>query len=185
MYSETVVLAKYHYDKERDLAKFRQYLKEAEHINENGYEVLVLISVKAFVDERDPLKALQYLKRARKVNDGEFTWLYNKAFIYMYLGKFELGYKDYRKLKDITFPGDEAIIDQCLEFNKALIAKEPDKIQCHFILGYLYMNKKCNLPLALEEFDLFINNAKGNRAYDYLVERAVTHKRDIEIKMGL
>jgi hypothetical protein len=104
LYSETVVLAQYHYDKVRDLAKFSQYLKEAEYINENGYEVLVLISVRAFINERDPLKALQYLKRARIVNDGEFTWFYNKAFIYMYLGKFELGYKDYRKLKDITFP---------------------------------------------------------------------------------
>jgi hypothetical protein len=47
------------------------------------------------------------------------------------------------------------------------------------------MNKKCNLPLALEEFDLFIKNAKEKKPYDYLVERGVTHKRDIEIKMSL
>jgi hypothetical protein len=185
MYSETVVLAKYHYDKERDLAKFARYLREAEHANANGYEVLVMNSLKAFVEERDPLKALQFLKRARKVNDGEFTWLYNKAFIYMYLGKFELGYKDYKKLKDLSFPGDEAIIDQCLEFNKALIESEPNKIQCHFILGYLYMNKKCNFPLALEEFDRFIKKAKGIRAYDYLLERAVTYKNEVENKMDL
>lgn len=185
LYLELVLQAMYFYHKKQDFNKFKELLTEAEKLNDKDYTVLVLNSLRAFVIDRDPLKSLQYLRKARRVHEGEYTWLYNKAFIFMYLEKFELGYKDYKRLRGLSFAGEDSIVDQCINFNKELIKNEPDKKQTFFILGYLYFTKKKNLPMALDNFEKFMKDACADSKYDYLCTRAVTYINDIKTKMGL
>ncbi|MHA1372417.1 MAG: hypothetical protein ACTSRA_22175, partial [Promethearchaeota archaeon] len=167
------------------LRKFNKLTAEAEKLYDKDYLILILNSIKAFQIDRNPLKSLQYLKKAKRVSKGEYTWLYNKAFIYMYLEKFELGFKDYKRLREVSFQGEESIVDQCINFNMELLKNEPDKKQSFFILGYLYYVKKKNLPIALENFEKFIKEISSDTKYEYLRKRAVTYLGQIKRKMGL
>jgi len=182
---ELLQQARYFYHIRHDLDKFKKLLAEAEKINEKDYSILVFNSIVAFQHERNPLKSLQYLKKARRVSGDDYTWLYNKAFIYMYLEKFEYGLKDYKRLRGLTFKGEESIVDQCIKFNNELIQNEPDKKQSLFILGYLNYTKRNHLPLALDNFEKFIEETKNETKYEFLHIRAVTYTEEIKNEMGL
>ena len=185
LFLELFFQSKYFYEKKKDLNKFQELLAEAEKISAQDYHVLVLNSVKAFVIDREPLKSLQYLRKASKVNQGDYTWLFNKAFIYMYLEKFEYGDKDYKRLRGLTFPGEEIIVDQCIAFNEELLINESSKKQSLYILGYLQYVKKNNLPLALEKFEEFLSETEENLMFDYLRVRAITYIGEIKKDMKL
>ena len=185
LFLELFLQSKYFYEIKKDLNKFQELLAEAEKVNDKDYHILVLNSVKAFVIDRKPLESLQYLRKASKVHQGDYTWLYNKAFIYMYLEKFEHGDRDYKRLRGLTYPGEEIIVDQCIDFNKELLINEPDKKQSLFILGYLQYVKKNNLPLALEKFEEFLSETRKNSKFDYLRVRAVTYTGEIKKEMEL
>lgn len=46
----------------------------------------------------------------------------------MYIGEYEKGFNDYKKLSDIRFLNEPKIFDECIEYNKNLIEDEPDSI---------------------------------------------------------
>jgi len=185
LHLELVLLAKYYYEKEKNLNKFKEMLAEAEKLNDKDYRVLVLNSLKAFVIDRDPIKSLQYLRKASRVHKGEYTWLYNKAFIYMYLEKYKLGDSDYKRLRRISFPDEKSVVEQCINFNEELLKNEPDKKQSYYILGYLYYIKKKNLPMALDMFEKFIKETKNEEKYEYLFVRAKAYLDEIKTGMGI
>jgi len=173
------------YQIKHDFKNFEKSLAEAEKLNDKAYSILILNSIKAFSIDRNPLEALHYLKKAKGVSKGDYTWLYNKAFIYMYLEKFDLGLKNYKKLRNISFANEESTVNQCIAFNENLLQEEPNKKQSLFILGYLYYTKKNNFPIALEKFEQFIQETKNIKKYDYLRTRAKTYIGEIKKEMQL
>lgn len=182
--AELILQARYFYVK-KDIQKSKELATEAEKIKSGDYKILIFNSILAFQLDRDPLKSLQYLKKARKVSKADYTWLYNKAFIYMYLEKFERGLNDYKRLRGLSFEDEELIVDQCIDFCEELLKNEPDTKQSYFILGYLYYVKKKNLPMALGKFEKFIEETKDEAKYEYLYVRAKTYLDEIKIEMKL
>jgi len=103
----------------------------------------------------------------------------------MYIEEFKESLRLYNKLLEASFQYEELIVDQCIEFNKSLYDNEPDKKQCLFIIGYLYLKKSVNYPMALEYFEKFINDAKKIKKYDLLIYEASLLLNDINDKMKL
>lgn len=121
------------------------------------YNAYLLASNLEFTANQDPVGAIRAIRNARKLARNNLTWLYNKAFLNFYMGRLQQGYQDYFKLRESTFPGEDDTVNQCIGFNVALLEREPDKVQSHFILGYLQYFKKCNLPQALLHFETFLD----------------------------
>jgi len=182
---ELLQKARLYYFIKRDYKETKKLLMEAERFNPNDYSLLIMDSIFYFTIERDPVRAIKYLKRAKKVSFNDFTWLYNKAFLHMYLGKYEKGYKDYRKLAKINhYFGEESIVDQCIEFNNKIYNDE-GREQSLFIIGLLYYIKKRNYPMALEYLEKFYNKNKNEKQYDFLNKRVVHYIQEIKNKMQL
>ena len=183
--SENLWIAKHAYFVRRDIRTANKIIQECLQESEN-YEALILSSIITFKEERDPARSLSLLRRAKKVSRGDFTWLYNKAFILMYLGKFTKGLNDYKKLVRLWFADEQNIVDQCIDFNRELLRLEPDKIQSFFILGYLYYKKKRNFPMALESFETFQEKARADeKTYEPLIAPTSSYLSEIRKQMRL
>lgn len=179
---ETALLAKHRYFIENDVTSARVLLGQ---IIGEQYDALILSAYIAFKDDSNPLESLKLLHRAKRVSRNDFTWLYNKAFLLMYLEKFKLGLKDYKKLANLEFDGENDIVDQCIDFNQGLVGAEPEKIQSLFIIAFLLFRKKLNFPMALEYFEKFRSQASGRSQYSYLLDVSSTYIHEINSQMRL
>ena len=103
----------------------------------------------------------------------------------MYVGKFEKGFNDYKKLTTISFQTEKNIVEECIDFNKQLIEQEQDKKQTLFVLGFLYYKKVGNYPLALDYFERFEIETKGNGEYEYLLKRSATYIGELKKEMEI
>jgi len=166
-----------------DFTSTRKFIYEAESKDNKNYDVLVSIAYFAFNIEKDVSRSLEYLKKASDIGSDDYTWLYNRAFIYMYIGKYEKGFNDYKKLSDIKFLNEPRRVDECIEYNKDLIKVEANKYQLLFILGFLFYFKKRDLMSALNYFKSFKEKACSNRDYDYLCKRVDTYLMEISSKL--
>ncbi len=183
--SEKFLIAQYYYLLKNDITKAKQLIEDCLNIGVNLYDPLILKSFILFKEDRNVFDSIKTLNLASKNANENYTWLYNKAFIFMYIGKFTQAINCYRILSNISFKEEEFIVNQCLAFNLEIFQNEPDKIQCYFILGYLNWKKKLNFPVALENFESFIEKAKPKKDYKYLLNIAINHLQSIESKMSL
>ncbi len=180
---ELLQQARFYYYKKKDFDMAKKLLSKAESIDNRNYDLLIFISLYAFKIEKDIEKSLEYLKKASKVSGRDYTWLYDRAFLYMYTDNYKKGIEDYKKLAKITFSYETPTVDQCIEFDKNLIEAEPNKYQLLFILGYLYYCKKNDLEKALAYFKSFKKKACNNADYRELCIRVDTYINLIEEKI--
>ncbi len=166
---------RYFYIIKKNINKTNSLINEADTINDKYYDILVLKSTISFETTKNMEEAISYTFKAKKVSKSDYTWLYNRAFLYMYNEDFEEGYKDYQKLSQISFIGEDSIVNQCLDFNKNLIENETNFNQGYFILGFLYYKKKNNYKEALTCFQLFLQNTNGINKFVYLNVRVKTY----------
>lgn len=167
---ENFLIAKYYYIYHNDVKKTINHLNKSLDKNPRYYDSLILKSYILFKDFENPKQSLKLLNLAGRYSRNNLTWLYNKAFLFMYLEKFEKGYKIYQKLEKTTFPSEEDVIEQVINFNEQLLRDDKNIIQCHFILGFLYWKKKHNIPIAFEHFEHFMNKSKTDLKYKYLYD---------------
>ena len=172
---ELLQQARLYYYEKKDFAITKKLLSKAESIDNRNYDLLIFISLYSFKIEKDITKSLEYLKKASKVSGIDYTWLYDRAFLYMYIGNYKKGLEDYKKLSKITFTNEPLIVDQCIEFDENLIETEPSKYQLLFVLGYLYYYKKNDLKKALFYFKSFKEETCDNPDYHELCTRANTY----------
>lgn len=180
---ELYYLASFEYYKNSDIQKTNFYIDEALKSNPLNYNACILKSCTTFIDKK-PIESLKLVNKASKLTTKDFAWLYNKAFLFMYLEKFDKGIKCYKKLTSVSFPGEESIIDQCIDFNKGMLKDNADKKQILFILGFLYYKKKANLPMALQYFEAFKTQG-AELKYNILLSRVETYLSEIRKGMNL
>ena len=185
LFLELILKSKHYYYIEKGMEKTKECIDEADRIKNNSYPVLIFNSIYSFKVEKSPSKSLEYLKMAKKVSKDDYTWLYNRAFLNIYTEKFDLGMKDYKKLTGLSFSDEEKVATESIDFIDNLLKDEPGKKQLLFILGFLYYFKKKNLPIALEKFEEFIQDACADSKYDFLCRRAVSYINEIKTKMGI
>jgi hypothetical protein len=185
MFIELIIKSNYALYKEGDIEKAKSIMDEADRIESQTYPALTFYSIYSFKVERNAVKAMKYLRSARKKGKGDYTWLYNKAFLNMYTGKLKLGLEDYDGLSEISYENEERTVEECIIFNKEVLVKEPNKKQSKFILGYLYYIKQGNLPESLEVIEEFLGDIEGNATYEILRIRANTYREAIKREMGI
>jgi|GEM_PF-1509968 len=162
-----------------NLISAKNFIEEAILIDNKDYNVLVAAAYFSFNIKRDVSVSLEYLKKASAVENIDYTWLYNRAFLYMYIGEYEKGFNDYKKLLDVSFVSEPKIVEECIEYDINLSKTEPNKYQLLFILGFLFYFKKRDLMNALRYFKLFKDKACSNKDYDYLCKRVDTYLVEI------
>lgn len=183
--TELIQQSRYYHLIKGDNELARKLLREAELIDNKNYDVLILNSYYSFVIDNDPYKSIEYSKDAKNYSNGNGTWLYNKAFLYMYVNNFKNAYNCYKKIRKSRFHDENLTLTQIIEFNESFYKNCSDFIQSLFILGYLYYFKINNLPLALERFDLFLKQTEGNGAYSFFHYKVISYISEIKKKMGI
>ncbi|HNQ77426.1 MAG TPA: hypothetical protein PKJ37_00700 [Acidobacteriota bacterium] len=168
-----------------DIKSAKAFVAKAEKIDKNNYSIVVSKAYYAFLIDGDAYKALDYCRAAGILSDGDGTWLYNQAFLNMYIENYETAYSYYTRIKDNIFKNEVVAIDRCTRFNESYFQQNPTFYASLFILGFLYYYKINNAPVALEKLESFLDTTKEMSKYSLLRER--TEEVIIEIKndMGL
>ncbi len=177
--TEKLTIAKFDYHYGNKSEGLQGTLKECIHKLKNPYDALIFAAYIAFNEMRDPLLAIKYLNKARKCAQTNPLWLYNKAFILMYIGKIQNSLRCYSQLFRGSSHNENEIVDDCIDFNENLLHTEPDFIPSYFIIGALYYKKKNNFPLAFEYFVKFQNLARNDAKYSSLIKVAETYLKEI------
>lgn len=185
MSEEYYLLYRFEYFIQKNKVKAEELLNKSLSIDPCNYSAIIALSYMKFVDDGKPVEALKLLLRAKKYSNGNYTWLYNEAFLYVYLGKFKKALRDYKRIQQITFREEQKLVDECIQFNENVIKKEPGKKQFLYVLGFLYFKKKSNCPMGLKYFEQFLHETSGDRQFDELRVRALSYKADIEREIGL
>ncbi|MFW5795501.1 MAG: tetratricopeptide repeat protein [Bacillota bacterium] len=121
-------------------------------------------------------QALELNKEIRKYN--ELSFLYNKAFLLMMKGNYDKGLSIYWQLMYNT--KDRTIAGECIEYMEKELIRKPDLPILHFILGYLYYEKKENLPQAHDHFEKFLEKAGSEFANKRIIE--ISNEKVIRIE---
>jgi len=166
--TELLLLSKYEYSINKDNGKAINLLTKASNILPNDYSILIFKSYLAFDLERNSPKSLNLLDEAKKYSKNNYVWLYNRAFILMYDGNFEKGFEDYENISSLNSIDENIIVNECIDYDIALYAKEPHKKQCLFMIAYLSYQKLKNYDKCLEYFELFINETDKKEEFSFL-----------------
>ncbi|MCR5436714.1 MAG: hypothetical protein K6E97_06595, partial [Treponema sp.] len=138
-----------------------KYINFALSLEKNNYDALLVKSIVSFllgkIDE-----SLQVLNQCQ-TNTNDYTWLYNKAFIYTYKEQFDTALKIYHSL--IT---KSAVIDaanQCEVFIINYVDENPSAYRLYYALGMIYYKIKNDLVLAEQAFCMFVKLSRENKKY--------------------
>ncbi len=159
------------YSLQGDNKKAREHLEKSLAIDPKNYNGQLIKARNEFY-EGNPKQALKTIEKLSRDAGRDRTWMYSQAFLLMYLERFDKGLAAYRKLANYSYENEiELVVPQIIAFNEAQLKREPEKIQSHFILGYVKLKKKINYPEALEHLETFIETAKDAK-YQLVVEEA-------------
>jgi hypothetical protein len=181
---ELLLKAKYQSDIKGDKNAARELINQAEKMDPNNYSVYVSKSYFTFIWDKDIEEALKNCTLAEQYAHGNGNWIYNRAFLYFYSGKIEQGFQDYLRIKDNSFIDEQYLLRDIINFNEEYYMKNPDFILSLFILGFIYEHKLDNCPLALERYELFINEAVEDK-YKILREFAKNNISSIKSAMRI
>lgn len=167
-----------------ELTEAKKLVADCFQVDPNNYSGHLLQARIEFA-EGNPHKALKTIERLKRIAGRDRTWMYSQAFLLFYLEQFDKGLAAYRKIANYSFPGEiDSVIPQIIAFNEQRLQFERQKIQSHFILGYIKMKKSHNYPEALEHFETFLEKAKEPK-YRPLVEETQKCVRELHQIMGL
>lgn len=144
----------------RDNVTAQNLLNESLKINPMNYNALVFQSIFEFVANWDANKALKATQRARDYANWNWWWRYNQAFLYFWMKNYKKAISICYRIKDTSFVGEEATIQQVEKFTLDLLGVSPNHHQLYFWLGYLNYHKTnlykiVNYPRALNYLEKF------------------------------
>lgn len=180
---EYLLAAKYAFQKgnRQDVDK---YLSLSQQLQQS-YGAYLFQAIVEFLYKNDSQAALSTIYKAKKIAGADGAWRYSEAFLLMYQEQYPKALKAYKKIIKNTFVNEELTLPEIYDFNEKYLAQNPDKIQSLFIIGYLKYKKDNNLGDALDNFDKFIEKAKGQRQHSSLLTQAKSYKSEIEKEIGI
>jgi hypothetical protein len=90
--------------------------------------------------------------------------MYGQAFLLMNLGRYDKALAAYRRIANYSYEGEvDMTLPQIINFNENQLTREPNRIEPHFILGYLKFKKNLNYPEALEHLETFVAKATDKK----------------------
>ena len=147
-----------------DLASLSMY---ASRIPNQFVRQIGAMNIKAiwlFLTKRDAHRALAMLKRHRSPQDP--AWLFNRAFLYAYIGNLTRARAAYRTLEGMV-PNTDVLL-QVEEFLYWMLKDEPQKIEVLYCLGLIAWKIRGDLVAAEKELSEFIAKCPPGR---YVGER--------------
>lgn len=145
-----------------------------------NYSAMLNMALYAFQngDISTAKKIIKSIKKTnKKANLPDSAWRYSEGFLTLLEGKFESGLKIYQKA--IAGYVTEFTISSVIAFLNDFLEKNSDKKQFIFILGLIYQKKKDNLPMAMKEFEKFLNETKNDPVFGIFREEAKRLLREI------
>ncbi|MDP8234064.1 MAG: hypothetical protein P9M06_04605 [Candidatus Saelkia tenebricola] len=180
---ENFLIAKSFVKQER-YTEAEQYLGRSLLIEQN-YGAYVLKSIIEFSYKSNPSESLKCAYKAKGLAGDDGTWRYNEGFLLMYMERFEEALTVYEKIVSTSFVSEGNTLVEIYAFNEGFLKKYPEKIQSHFIIGFLKYKKESNYPDALEHFDKFISKGRSKDKYRILIAKAEIYQRELKGLMKL
>ncbi len=129
----------------------------------------------------DAKKSLKTIQKAQSCARGK-EWIYSKAFLHFWLKDFPKAFSECDRLEKKDFKDEDILVKQICEFNENLLQKFPDNIAIKYWLGFLYLVKLKNKPMAYKYFDQ-IKDVQ-NSLYTEIVERAANYLTGLKKEIG-
>jgi len=177
---EHTILARYYYEIKPDIVKVRAHLTKGLSFDPRSHMGLVFKSNIDFSIDKNPVEALNSITLARASAGQEGTWRYNEGFLLTYLERFDKALTVYRAIGRSSYEGEIEIVKEVINFNKGILEKEPAKIQCLYILGYLQFRKTKNLVEAQHHFETFLTKSGKEAKYKSLQKDAEKYLTQIK-----
>ncbi len=182
---ECFLLALKFYNIEQDYSSVASFLNKSFKYIPTHYGSFILKSVYEFEVKKNPLESLKSVEKAKQYSQGDGTWMYNKAFLLMYLDRFDEALKLYDKIGETTFPNEKHPLTLVIEFNKKIILDDSTNLKSLFILGFLMYKKENNCPMSYEYFLRFIEIPNKSSKYSLLISRVETYLNEIKEVMEI
>jgi hypothetical protein len=131
--------------------------------------VLTLRAVHAVAEHRDIKGARAFVNEHGNKEDA--IWHFNHAFLDAYEGKLHKAIRHYRN--GATCSMQEAATADVEEFMEWILKEEPKQYQFHYCLGFFNWKVRCDLALAKEDFNRFLQVGAKNQ---FQTERALAQK---------
>jgi len=181
---ENLVIAR-RYQLIGEMDKCEKYLQKSFMANSVNYSAYILRSLVEF-KSGDVKASLRSINKAEKLPEARFdnTWRYNKAFIFLFLGKYKQAATQYRHIAKNTFDGELLTVSELKTFNLKMLSSE-NFIPSGFVLGFLEYQKEDNFPLALNYLEGFLEYASTKSDLDPLIELASLYLGDIKKQMRI
>jgi tetratricopeptide (TPR) repeat protein len=160
----------------------REFLNKSLEANPRHYSALLSRAVLEYVVDGDINAAIATIDLAKTVSQGDGAWRYSKAFLQIASGEYKDSLRTYQEITKQTFRGEEYTLQQVIQFN--LLRADGGFLPSYFILGLLAYKKVKNLPMALLNFEKFIEQAEADGPYKLLVSRALGYKDDLLSEMA-
>lgn len=171
---------------EGDVVRMKEHLAKCLAVDPQNYSGQLQKAISEFMHDKDPRKALRTVEVLSRNGAKDRTWMYSQAFLLMYLERFDKALTVYRRIAKSTYESEiENIVPQIIRFNEQQLIREPNKIQSHFILGYIKLKKNINYPEALSHFETFLNKARRQARYHLVVKEAEVCVQELETTMGV
>lgn len=121
--------------------------------------------------------ALKHVYKASTLSPtGDETWRYSEAFLLIQKQKYREALKSYEIVLSRSHENEEYIVNQVIEFNNAVLKRNPRLIESHFILGLVKGCKSTDLDEAVGHLNTFIREAGKTSRYKLLRGEAVDRR---------
>jgi tetratricopeptide (TPR) repeat protein len=164
--------------KNQDDDALLQFISHHNNISDelaNSYDVLLLQSVRAFLDGRRIKDAIDYINKCKRFNDP--IWHFNLAFLEAYKGDLKKSIRQYRK--GASYNILPTTLSEVEDFMVWILEEEPDKYQYYYCLGFFNWEIKGDLVQALHDFNKFLEHTKNG---EFIKEKALATKWISEIQ---
>lgn len=180
--NELFVIARFHFEK-NEMAETVRHLQLSLENNPTNYSTLLLKAVTDFTVGNNPQLALQTIKIAERHANGRGEWRYSKAFLLLWLEKYQDAWHVCQKISESSFQGEPTTIREVHDFNLQILQNHPDKIQLYFWLGFTQYKKAENAPMALKYLEYFYSAA--HQDMEFLKEKANSYISEITRLIGI
>ncbi|MBX4190453.1 hypothetical protein KW791_04140, partial [Candidatus Parcubacteria bacterium] len=160
-----------------------EWLAKAQDFKADNYGVWLLKAMLEFSIRNNASESLKHIEVAEKYAGSHFEWKYSKAFLLLWLGRYNEALAICRKIARQDFPGEGKTIEAVELFNQQMISSGRARPETYFWLGYLNYKKKANLALGLQHFEDFAKRATPAMAP--LIAKASPYIDEIKREIGV
>lgn len=183
--ADECVLIAHNYLLQADKTNTKLFIDKIFQYSKDNYDGYLLKSVYLFSLENDPLKFIETCDIAVKFSGKNGTWRYNKAFLLLYLNRYQEALKLYSEIENINYNDEEITLTQVIYFNENRIKSAPNDFRSNFVLGFVYLRKMNNPAHALEYFELIEREYSNNHDFKELNKRVKGYLIEIRRSIGI